>query len=328
MEARGDIEIAESLRARAIAADSLLASERYLLAAWSAMLGGASWVAACLAALYFAGLYQSYDALLFAVACGIMFLVAKMYHATLRTRLMVQAWGRRASTAIATIYRIEADGLACEARGDRSLLAWEGISEISLHRDLWVVISGLSCYALPRRLFATATAEKAFIESCRSRLSAATQSRRLETAPAASAHWVGDGNSPRRWLIAVLLIAIVGPVVVLALGSNDRPGAERYAAIAVADNNANGYSWDYSTAAEATRVAMASCERQQGAVRCRATPAIRNGCLAFVTSANSVRSLARGVTNEQTKAAALRRCQQSGGQSCRVRRRVCSFDPV
>ena len=93
-----------------------------------------------------------------------------------------------------------------------------------------------------------------------------------------------------------------------------------YGAIAYSPSTgANGGSWSYSCASEATSAAVAAC----GQADCTNEVWVQNGCAAFAVATNGASGWAWNAHLGMAEANALMQCS-TNGQGCYVVRWVCS----
>jgi hypothetical protein len=96
-------------------------------------------------------------------------------------RHMVRAWMARGETnPVPVVFRVADDAFVYTAPAFEFRYRWEGISEIAPSKTFWLYISGRTGLTLPRRLFADATAERAFLAASLDRMNEAACARSAE----------------------------------------------------------------------------------------------------------------------------------------------------
>lgn len=118
----------------------------------------------------------------------------------------------------------------------------------------------------------------------------------------------------------------LGLALIFTIGFGDAGMAEGYGAIAVsASTQANGYSWDHGSRAQAEDVAMSNCAKH--APDCRIAVWFRNACAAVAFGERGAWGSAWAYNRGGAGERAIAECaQRSGG--CRVGQTVCTSAPI
>lgn len=106
----------------------------------------------------------------------------------------------------------------------------------------------------------------------------------------------------------------------------NREPRERHGAIAYSSRKeVYGYSHDYDSAKAANSAALSHCRKQEGgADDCRVLVTFHNACGALALGEGGAYGSAWGRSRREASAKALTECRPHGGQSCTIRREVCS----
>jgi len=101
---------------------------------------------------------------------------------------------------------------------------------------------------------------------------------------------------------------------------------ERHGAIAYSSRKeVFGYSYDHDSAKAASASAVGSCRKQEpGAEDCRVLVTFHNACGALALGDGGAYGSAWGLSRRAAAAKALTECRPHGGDSCKIRREVCS----
>jgi hypothetical protein len=92
-----------------------------------------------------------------------------------------KAWAKRGVPVASVIaYRQTEDSFVLEGPLTETRLRWEGLTEIAPGRDAWLFIGQGTAYFLPKRLFADAAAEKAFLGECLAKVTPEARARSIE----------------------------------------------------------------------------------------------------------------------------------------------------
>ncbi len=156
-----------------------------------------------------------------------------------------------------------------------------------------------------------------------------------------------------RWIFSAALIAVLGFMVQVALARADSvnhcidscfstwPGSDHeelrqecldrcrnavnYGAIAYAeDNGAYGFSYDYHSAAEANRRALADCTTQGAG--CKVVISFSETCAALAAGNNDRFAASRGDWRGEAQGNALTACSRNGGKNCEIKAWTCARD--
>jgi len=101
---------------------------------------------------------------------------------TIRTNQR-KAWAKRGvPVASPVVYRQTEEALVLEGPLTETRLRWAGLTEIAPGNDAWLFIGQGAAYFLPKRFFADAVAEQAFLEACLARMGPEARARSVEAA--------------------------------------------------------------------------------------------------------------------------------------------------
>jgi hypothetical protein len=101
---------------------------------------------------------------------------------------------------------------------------------------------------------------------------------------------------------------------------------EHHGAIAYsAHKKVHGYSFDYDSLAAAREAALRNCRHEDdGAEDCRLLVTFHDACGALALGDDGAYGSAWGLTQREASAKALGECRPHGGDSCKIKREVCS----
>ena len=117
--------------------------------------------------------------------------------------------------------------------------------------------------------------------------------------------------------IAFLLLA-VSLAAPAAAAAKDKKKSGAHGAIAInRDSKAVGYAYDFKTAQDAKREALAQC----GEKKCEVVVSFRGGCAAVARSGKRL-ATSTGVTRDEAETKATRKC----GKDCAVLAWACTKD--
>lgn len=103
-------------------------------------------------------------------------------------------------------------------------------------------------------------------------------------------------------------------------------GGQRHGAIAYSPLKAvHGYAYDFGSAREAAYAAVANCRKEhQSAGDCKVLVTFHDACGALALGRDGAYGSAWARSGRDAAAKALGECRPHGGESCQVKRQVCS----
>ena len=180
-QAAGDFVLGEGgIAARTLAQRLWTGPSRFGLAIFLALVLVGLWAIGWLAARFLPGEPMAQSG----VALGLMALYVlplTIAYGGWRERAMKRIWlARGERDPLPMQWIVDETGFTVIQPAQETKIAWDGVSEIIPHRKHWLIVANMAAHCVPRRAFADAAAERAFIAAAVAQLSQAARARSPE----------------------------------------------------------------------------------------------------------------------------------------------------